>query len=386
MQEVEGYLSGERDYTKLRGDTGPLVYPAGFLYIFSVLRSLTEAGTNIFAAQCIFIMAYLLTLCVTLYLYMLEGTLSVASCTLLVISKRIHSIFMLRMFNDTVAFLFGLLALVFFCKHRYRFGCVLYSIGVSVKMNMFLWAPGVLVVLLTANNTYMETVICLAICALVQLVLGFPFLSTYPVEYLKKSFELDRVFTYKWTVNFKFLSEEIFLDKRLSIVLLLLTIIGYLLFAFKWSRWIREQSREYIERQKQEAMQEHGSDRALATITKLTPSFIISTVFVSNFIGIVFSRTIHYQFYCWYFHTLPFLLWFQSPLHIAVRVIVMFGIEFAYNVYPATALSSTVLQVCHFSLLLAIFATPLGAEAGTGRGTPNQCVYSNLVFVEKKED
>ncbi|TPX72365.1 dolichyl-P-Man:Man5GlcNAc2-PP-dolichol alpha-1,3-mannosyltransferase [Spizellomyces sp. 'palustris'] len=25
MQEVEGYLAGERDYTKLKGDTGPLV-------------------------------------------------------------------------------------------------------------------------------------------------------------------------------------------------------------------------------------------------------------------------------------------------------------------------------------------------------------------------
>lgn len=29
MQEVEGFLNGTTDYTKLRGDTGPLVYPAG---------------------------------------------------------------------------------------------------------------------------------------------------------------------------------------------------------------------------------------------------------------------------------------------------------------------------------------------------------------------
>jgi len=26
MQEVEGFLGGEHDYVKLRGDTGPLVY------------------------------------------------------------------------------------------------------------------------------------------------------------------------------------------------------------------------------------------------------------------------------------------------------------------------------------------------------------------------
>lgn len=36
MQEVEGFLDGERNYLNLRGDTGPLVYPAGFVYIYSV--------------------------------------------------------------------------------------------------------------------------------------------------------------------------------------------------------------------------------------------------------------------------------------------------------------------------------------------------------------
>lgn len=29
MQQVAQYRSGERDYTLIKGDTGPLVYPAG---------------------------------------------------------------------------------------------------------------------------------------------------------------------------------------------------------------------------------------------------------------------------------------------------------------------------------------------------------------------
>lgn len=35
MQQVEAFLGGERDYTKIVGQTGPVVYPAGHLYIYT---------------------------------------------------------------------------------------------------------------------------------------------------------------------------------------------------------------------------------------------------------------------------------------------------------------------------------------------------------------
>jgi len=37
--------------------------------------------------------------------------------------------------------------------------------------------------------------------------------------------------------------------------------------------------------------------------------FVVQLVWTSVFIGIVFSRTLHFQFYSWYFHSIPFLLW-----------------------------------------------------------------------------
>jgi alpha-1,3-mannosyltransferase len=35
VSQIEGFLSGDCNYLNLKGGTGPLVYPAGFVYIFS---------------------------------------------------------------------------------------------------------------------------------------------------------------------------------------------------------------------------------------------------------------------------------------------------------------------------------------------------------------
>ena len=47
MQEVKGFLDGERNYKLISGDTGPLVYPAGFVYVFSALFNITDSGKNL---------------------------------------------------------------------------------------------------------------------------------------------------------------------------------------------------------------------------------------------------------------------------------------------------------------------------------------------------
>lgn len=50
------------------------------------------------------------------------------------------------------------------------------------------------------------------------------------------------------------------------------------------------------------------------------------------------------QFYSWYYHTLPFLLW-QTDLPVMGRLAVLAGIEISFNIFPATSTSSAVLQV-----------------------------------------
>ena len=70
MQQVECFLNGTLDYQQIYGDTGPIVYPAGHLYIFTFLYFVTNRGTNIYFAQLIFALLYLATIWVVFQLYL----------------------------------------------------------------------------------------------------------------------------------------------------------------------------------------------------------------------------------------------------------------------------------------------------------------------------
>ena len=76
MQEVEGVVNGTWDYTHLKGDTGPLVYPAGFVYFFGILYYITNFGQNIRRAQYIFVGFYILRNCMFLIFTLLVITIS----------------------------------------------------------------------------------------------------------------------------------------------------------------------------------------------------------------------------------------------------------------------------------------------------------------------
>lgn len=70
-----------------------------------------------------------------------------------------------------------------------------------------------------------------------QVVLGLPFLLVNPVGYLTRSFDLGRQFQFKWTVNWRFLPEEVFQNRAFHAMLLLAHLAGLGLFALhRWHR------------------------------------------------------------------------------------------------------------------------------------------------------
>ncbi|WEW60976.1 dolichyl-P-Man:Man(5)GlcNAc(2)-PP-dolichol alpha-1,3-mannosyltransferase [Emydomyces testavorans] len=121
MQQVYVFLSGERDYSLIKGSTGPLVYPAGHVYIYSLLYYATDEGRDIATGQVIFAGLYIVTLAVVMATYRSAGAPPYIY-PLLILSKRLHSIFMLRMFNDGIVALFLWMTIYLLQKRRCRLG------------------------------------------------------------------------------------------------------------------------------------------------------------------------------------------------------------------------------------------------------------------------
>jgi alpha-1,3-mannosyltransferase len=388
MQEVRGVLEdGEWDYRLLRGDTGPLVYPAGFVYIFAALFYATDRGANIVRAQIIFALLHAAVFATVACIYRMyyvdrrRGPSAAAatafpvfaSAILLLASRRIMSLFVLRLFNDSVQVLFMYISLACFARNRWSLGCFMYSISVSVKMNALLYAPALSVLLCQALGPLSAAAHIVFICGGVQLALGGPFLLAAPLSYITKAFEFSRVFFYKWSVNGAFLPENVFLDKRLSRLLLAFHLL--ILLAFGFTRWtdkhglfglvgLPEASRT---RPSSLAARELNSDSAQKISwwswavsyqpRELRAGHVVHTMLSCNLAGIAFARTLHYQFYLWYFHSLP-LLTFSTGLPSALSFLILCVIEVAFNVFPPQGVTALALCVSHFIILIALWRTP----------------------------
>jgi alpha-1,3-mannosyltransferase len=140
MQQIQLYLKGETNYANIKGDTGPLVYPGLHVYIYRALHAVTDHGNDIFRGQLVFALLYLISLSAVMATYR-QAKVPPYIYPLLIMSKRLHSIFMLRMFNDCFTVLFLFLAIYSFQRRWWHVGSLFYSCGLGVKMNLLLVLP-----------------------------------------------------------------------------------------------------------------------------------------------------------------------------------------------------------------------------------------------------
>ncbi|KAA8652541.1 dolichyl-P-Man:Man(5)GlcNAc(2)-PP-dolichol alpha-1,3-mannosyltransferase [Aspergillus tanneri] len=151
MQQISLYISGERDYTLIKGSTGPLVYPAAHVYSYTALYHLTNEGRDILLGQILFAILYLATLVVVMICYQQSRTPPYL-LSLLILSKRLHSVFMLRLFNDGLAAFAMWVAILLFQNKKWTLGVIVWSTGVAVKMTLLLLAPAIAAVLVLSHS------------------------------------------------------------------------------------------------------------------------------------------------------------------------------------------------------------------------------------------
>ena len=224
-------------------------------------------------------------------------------------------------------------------------------------MSLVLSLPGVAVVLFLGRG-YHGSIRLAWLMFQVQLAIGIPFLMTNWQGYVGRAFDLSRQFLFRWTVNWRFVGEDLFLSKSFTVALLALHAAVLVLFVM--TRWLKpaRQPASKLVKSLLCLRQPLTNQQEVLVSRNLSPRFIVSTILTANVVGLLFARSLHYQFYAYVAWSTPFLLW-RSGIH-PVLLYVLWGIqEWAWNVYPSTSLSSAVVVG---SLALAVLLVYLGAR------------------------
>lgn len=350
MSEVRGFASGERDYGKLEGATGPLVYPAGFVYLFDLLRRATGDGADVRLAQHIFAALLWVTQLLACAAYISARSVPPIGLAALFASRRVRSVFVLRLFNDGWVAAVSLLGTVLLQRGRFVACVAVFSLAVSIKMSALLLAPGVLAAVVK-RATPRDLALGVALGAGLQVALAAPFLAAHPLAYLSRAFELSRTFKQVWSVNWQFLPEPLFVSPRFAI--LLLGLHFRIISSFAGNGWFADAGgpvrvlEDFWTRTRD---QSRALTRALAA-----PDDDLYLLSTSLLTGVLTARSLHYQFYAWYFHFLPFAL-LRTTLPPLFALALLAAVEALWNVFPPTPWTSAGLFAAHALILVATWA------------------------------
>ncbi|KAI1377609.1 glycosyltransferase family 58 protein [Hypoxylon crocopeplum] len=339
MEQIAQFVAGEYDYPLIKGGTGPLVYPAAHVYTYTALYYLTDDGKNILLAQQLFAGLYMATLALVMVCYW-KAKVPPYVFPMLVLSKRLHSVFMLRCFNDCFAAFFLWLAIFLFQRRDWTAGSIVYAWGLGIKMSLLLVLPAVGIVLFLGRG-FWGALKCAQIMGYIHIAIATPFLKQNAAGYLSKAFELTRVFFFKWTVNWRFVGEEVFLSRQFALTLLAMHAL--VLTGFIANKWLKPAGKPLsaIIMPILQFTSPFSPQEEPRVASHVTPEYVMTTILSANVIGLLFARTLHYQFYSYLAWSTPYLLW-RSGAHPVIQYGLWALQEWAWNVFPSTPISSGV--------------------------------------------
>ncbi|SCU95246.1 LAME_0F11364g1_1 [Lachancea meyersii CBS 8951] len=378
MEQIWTIKDGETNYELIEGGTGPLVYPAGHVWIYEIMEKVTSGLDNLKNGQIAFSALYIATLVLQMVCYVLLQ-LPPWCVVLAVLSKRLHSIYVLRLFNDcftTFFMVLTVLSLLLSARLQRKIFCVVasatYAVAISIKMNALLFLPGVLLALFQLSSGHLAfTLGCLGTTVAWQFYVARQFLQDHSREYWSTAFNFGRQFMYKWSVNWQFVEEEVFNSSWFHRTLLFshLTVLALLLVT-KFCSGFPEIRASF------KAVR-HPFTPVLQSFEKVTTLDVSYVLLVTNFVGVLFARSLHYQFLSWYHWTLPVLLnWSQMPM--IVSVVWYFAHELCWNSYPPNSNASSTLFALNSVLLISVYVRFAKSSQSTRKSLDS--------FTEKKNE
>lgn len=174
------------------------------------------------------------------------------------------------------------------------------------------------------------------------------------LAYVTRAFDFGRQFLYKWTVNWRFVSEETFLSKSFSTGLLLANAL--LLGGFLSTRWVKPSSNNLWQFARTYTRTiDNAKEKAISS--NVTPQFVMTSMLGAMVIGMLCARSLHYQFFVYLGWATPYILW-KSGLHPLLVYGLWAGQEWAWLTYPSTRDSSgTVVGLLVVQVVAAWFAS-----------------------------
>ncbi|SSD60263.1 related to Dol-P-Man:Man(5)GlcNAc(2)-PP-Dol alpha-1,3-mannosyltransferase [Saccharomycodes ludwigii] len=390
---------GVTNYELIRGNTGPLVYPAGHVLIYRAMNHFTQGLKNLKEGQIIFRYLYISTLMVDFAIYFSIDTLPPWCILLACLSKRLHSIYVLRLFNDCFTTLFigltclTLIVLVKVLNNSRKnnsfilssFASFFFTFAVSIKMNALLYFPGILIILVWCDYPHLDDrknkrifsflmftlklFFYIAVMIGWQIFVAYDFLSYYPKEYLHMAFQFDRKFMYIWSINWQFVNVDFFNSDLFGNIMLLLHLITLFIFMnYKWLYCITLGKWKMLFKLPVQLLK---GETAVNLFPLLTVKHMVYVLVTCNYIGVIFSRSLHYQFLSWYHWTIPLLVYYSSgadsintgvsflslkKIFVALAYYLWYFLhEYAWNLYPPQLKGSLFLFSTNFILLITCF-------------------------------
>lgn len=245
------------------------------------------------------------------------------------------------------------------------------SLALGVKLNALLFFPAFALIFVVEQGWRVSMILNSIMVLLgIQMVLGWPFLTAAPYSYISMAFNFGRQFEYDQSMNWYMFSRETFEYLQTSTLLPALTVVS--LLAMAHYRWLSPPSSMGMA-SKKILDGPHGLLAILPSYPRQPCSWTLrkklQVILECNLIGILFARSLHYQFSLWFLQLVPVLLfgtegrrWYQTGGHRMrgwskyIAIIIWLAIEGTWNWAKHGARSATVSTIIITGLLMLLLS------------------------------